>query len=118
MRTGRPIVNMTGYLCRAIGGWGSFEAWTIDGSIHWRHDNRIRTFKDQEKYRKPMVYCTVAFSAEKTGQKTGSFTVTLAHCDPTKDVEAFRGNTIIEQIDIVFRRRVPPHCVPKFIAVV
>lgn len=34
------------YLCRVTRCWGSFEAWTIDGSIHWRDDNRVVTWAD------------------------------------------------------------------------
>lgn len=103
-----------GYLCRPFGG-GNFEAWTADGSLHWRNDNRINTWADQKRFRHPMAYCVGGYSAEKTGQKTGSFTLNLLHCDVTKLVEPFRGNTIIDSMDVVFRRKIPPQNLPKWI---
>jgi hypothetical protein len=103
------------FLCRYLGTGGNYEAWTADGCIHWRHDNRIQTWADQEKYKYPMVYSVGGYSAEKVGQKKGSFTLTLLHCDTTKAIEPFKGNTIIESVDIVFRRKVPAQHVPKWL---
>jgi hypothetical protein len=62
-----------------------------------------------------MERCVGGFSAQKTGQKKGSFTLNLLHCDTTKIIEAFKGNTIIESFDIVFRRKVPPQNVPHWL---
>ncbi len=104
------------YLCQVVvGHWGNFQAWSIDGSLHWRHDNRIRTSADQQKYRHPMAYAVGGYSAEKEGQKKGSFTLNLLHCDTQKEIVPFRGNTIIESLDIVFRRRLPRQNVPHWI---
>lgn len=103
------------YLCRATRCWGNFEAWTRDGSIHWRDDSRIRTWADQRRFRHPMVYAVGGYSAEKTGQKKDSFTLNLLHCDTAKIVEPFTGNTIIDARDIVFRRKLPPQNVPRWI---
>lgn len=101
-----------GYLCRVSDrGRGNYEAWTRDGSIHWRDDNRYRTFKDSVRIH-PMAYAVGGFSAEKTGQKKNSFTLTLLHCDVKQIIEPFTGNTIIESIDVVFRRKIPAQNVP------
>ena len=104
------------YLCRSVngGGW-PYEAWTIDGCLHWRNDNRINTREDVERYNRPMAYCVGGFSAEKNDQKSGSFTLQLLHCDTAKVIEPLKGNTIIEKIDVVFRRKVPPQNVPRWL---
>jgi len=103
------------YLCRYLGDGAQFEAWTRDGARHWRHDNRVRTWKESAEARHPMDFSVGGYSAEKTGQKKGSFTLSLLHCDITKFVEPFKGNTVIESLDIVFRRKVPPQNVPHWI---
>jgi hypothetical protein len=103
------------YLCRCLGGGGLYEVWTVDGCIHWRNDNRIKTWADQEKFNHPMAYSVGGFSAETIGQKKGSFTLTLLHCDTSKVVEPFKGNTILESLKIVFRRQVPRQQVPKWL---
>lgn len=103
------------YICRMLRWGGHFEAWTLNGEIHWRHDNRIRTWKDQGKFKYPMAYAIGGYSAEKTGQKSGSFTLNLLHCDTAKEVEPFRGNTIIESLDVVFRRKVPIQNIPRWL---
>jgi hypothetical protein len=103
------------YICRYIGHGGSYEAWTVDGRIHWRHDNRIQTWVDQEKYNHPMAYSVGGYSAEKLGQKRGSFTLTLLHCDTEKVVIPYRGNTVIKSLRIVFRRKIPAQHIPKWL---
>lgn len=103
------------YLCRCLGGGGLFEAWTRDGARHWRHDNRIRTWKEAAEARHPVEFAVAGYSNTKTGQKRDSFTLHLVHCDITKFVEPYKGNTVIESLDIVFRRRVPPQNVPHWI---
>src|SRR5690348_6254239 len=103
------------YLCRYVGHGGSYEAWTADGCIHWRHDNRIRTWADQDKYNHPMAYAVGAFSAERVGQKKGSFTLNLLHCDTTKVIEPFKGNTVLESVNIVFRRKIPFQQLPRWL---
>lgn len=103
------------YICRFLEWAGSYEAWTKDGCIHWRKDNRINTRADAAKYRYPMVYAVGGYSCEKLGQKKGSFTLTLLHCDTTKVIEPFKGNTVIESIAVVFRRRLPPQNVPRWL---
>ena len=102
------------YICRALDGAGTFEAWTVDGSIHWRNDNRIQTWKDAAKPSHPMERCVGGYSAATTGQKKGSFTLNLLRCDTTKIIEPFKGNTIIESLDIVFLRKVPSQNVPQW----
>jgi hypothetical protein len=103
------------YLCRATRSWGNFEVWTTDGSIHWRDDDRIKTWADQALDWHPFEYCTGGFSARMTGQKKGSFTVTLLHCDTRKVIIPWTGNTVIEKEDVVFRRQVPRQNRPKFL---
>jgi hypothetical protein len=103
------------YLCRWLGDGGQFEAWTVDGARHWGNDCRIRTWADAERPCHPMDFSVGGYSATKTGQKKGSFTLYLLHCDITKFVEAYRGNTIIENLSIVFRRKIPPQNVPHWI---
>lgn len=103
------------YLCRVVESWGHFEVWSVDGCIHWRHDNRYQRWADEKKYNRPMVYAVGGFNAEKNGQKKGSFTLTLLHCDTTKVIEPFKGNTILESLDVVFRRKIPIQNVPKWI---
>jgi hypothetical protein len=104
-----------GFLCRVGSAAGHFEAWTVDGSIHWRDDNRIQTWKDAAIIRHPMERCVGAYSAETAGQKKGSFTLSLLRCDTTKIVESFQGNTVIEDLDIVFRRKIPKQNWPKWL---
>lgn len=101
------------YLCRSLGG-GEFEAWTRDGARHWRNDNRVRTWKESRQPRHPMDFSVAGYSAEKTGQKKNSFTLNLVNCDITQFIEPFKGNTIIESIDVVFRRKLPPQNVPHW----
>lgn len=108
------ISECGGYLCRSLSG-GHFEAWTIDGCIHWRNDNRLRTSKDLHPYRHPMAYSVGGYSAEQTGQKPGSFTLNLMHCDTTQEIIPFRGNTIIESLAVVFRKKVPMQHVPRWL---
>lgn len=104
------------YICRSVGGGGGhYEVWSIDGCIHWRHENRIRTYADAEKYNHPMVYAVGGYSCEKLGQKKGSFTLNLLHCDTAKVVEPFKGNTVIESLHVVFRRKVPMQHVPHWL---
>lgn len=104
-----------GYLCRAPRCWGSFEAWTIDGSTHWRDDDRFKTWDDQKLDWHPFEYCSGGLSAQITGQKKGSFTVTLLHCDISKVIVPWTGNTVVDKQDIVFRRKVPRQNYPKFL---
>lgn len=104
-----------GYLCRATRCWGSFEAWTIDGSVHWRDDDRFKSWEDHELEWHMFEYCTGNFSAQKTGQKNGSFTVDLLRCDTGKILIPWTGNTVIERQEIVFRRKVAPQNYPKFL---
>lgn len=101
------------YLCRAPRMWGSFEAWDIDGLTHWRDDDRVKSWDDPPLH--PFEYCSGGFQAEMTGQKKGSFTVTLLHCDTHKLIEPWTGNTVIEQQDVVFRRKIPRQNWPKFL---
>jgi hypothetical protein len=102
------------YICRDTGGC-NFEAWTVDGCFHWRNDNRVRTLGDLPTYVHPMVYAVGGYSGERTGQREGSFTLTLLHCDPSKTIEPYKGNTIIESLDAVFRRKVPMQHVPHWL---
>lgn len=87
----------------------------MDGSIHWRDDDRIKCWSDNEIEWHPFEYCTGGFSARVDGQKQGSFTVTLLRCDISKVIVPWTGNTVIEKLDVVFRRRVPPQNLPKFL---
>ena len=103
------------YLCRPVGSWGRFEAWTADGSIHWRRDDRVKTWADAKKRRHPYQFCTGGFSAEEMGQKAGSFTVILLQCNQKKFIKPGTGNTVIERIDVVFRRKVPPQNYPRWL---
>jgi hypothetical protein len=103
-----------GYVARYIES-GRFEVWTRDGARHWRHDNRIRTWKEAAQPLHPMEFSVGGYSAEKTGQKKGSFTLHLCHCDITKFIESWKGNTVIESLDIVFRRRIPLQNVPHWL---
>ena len=57
------------FLCRELGDGGQFEAWTRDGARHWRHDNRIRTWKEAAEARHPVEFAVGSYSARKTGQK-------------------------------------------------
>lgn len=104
------------YICRSVhgGGW-PYEVWTTDGCLHWRNDNRMKTWADEQKFNHPMAYCVGGFSAELTGQKPGSFTLDLLHCDTTKVVQPLKGNTVIESLAIVFRRKVPLQNVPVWL---
>lgn len=103
------ISECGGYVCRVAPGdsWGSFEAWTVDGSIHWENDQRIKTWEDAREPRHPLPFGVGGYSATKTGQKKGSFTLNLLRCDTTMIIEPYKGNTIIESLDVVFRRKVP-----------
>lgn len=98
------------YVCRVTTSWGSFEAWTVDGLVHWQDDDRVRTWEDARKPMHPLPYGVGGYSATITGQKKGSFTLTLLRCDVNKIIEPFKGNTIIESLDVVFRRKLrwPP----------
>lgn len=100
-----------GYLCRGLGS-GNFEAWTRDGSVHWQKDDRVKTWEDAAIPRHPLEYGVGGYSAKKTGQKKGSFSLSLLHCDTSKFIEPFKGNTIVEARDIVFRRQLPPQRMP------
>jgi hypothetical protein len=103
------------YLCRSTRFAGHFEAWLLDGSVHWRDDNRVQTWADQKKYCCPLAQSVGGYSAQQLGQKIGSFTLKLLHCDITKQIEPFQGNTVLEQLDVVFRRKVPAQNVPRWI---
>ena len=104
------------YICRKIvGPYAFWEAWTTDGSIHWRHDNRVRTWEDARKPRHPMAYAGGSWSCQQTGQKKGSFTLGLLHCDTAKFIESGMGNTIINNLTVVFRRKIPPQNVPRWL---
>jgi hypothetical protein len=94
-----------GYLCRSIDGF--YEAWTADGATHWKNDNRVQTREDAEKFNRPLKYSVGSYSCERAGQKKGSFTLGLLHCNTRKKIKPFTGNTIIEQREVVFRRRLP-----------
>jgi hypothetical protein len=102
------------YLCRYLG-FGHYEAWTIDGEIHWVHDDRVKTWEDEKKRMHPLPFCVGGYSAEKTGQKKGSFTVTLLRCDVKKYIKPWTGNTVIESLDIVFRRKVQSTHTPRWL---
>lgn len=104
------------YLARYLAHGGAFEAFAADGSIHWRHDNRIMRLVDRTRFTRPMVYTVSGYTGEQTGQKSGSFTLTLAHCDPSKDVIPWTGNTIIESMKVIFRRRIPRQNIPRWLA--
>lgn len=104
-----------GFLCRATRQWGNFEVFTADGSTHWRDDDRFKTFADERAALKALPYCTGGFSAQKTGQKKGSFTITILNCDAAKAIIPWTGNTVTEQRDVIFRRRVPKQNWPKFL---
>jgi hypothetical protein len=53
-----------------------------------------------------MVYQLGGYSCTKLGQKKGSFTLNLLHCDPSVKIISFAGNTIIDKRDVVFRRKI------------
>jgi hypothetical protein len=74
--------------------------WTSNGCIHWREDSR----RPLCEY--PIVYCVGGYSCQKNGQKKGSFTINLLHCDTSIKILTLKGNTIIDQKDVVFRRKV------------
>jgi hypothetical protein len=93
------ISDCGGYYCRALGN-AHFEVWTSNGTIHWREDSR----RPLCEY--PIVYCVGGYSCQKKGQKEGSFTLNLLHCDTQIKILVFKGNTIIDQKDVVFRRRI------------
>jgi hypothetical protein len=103
------------YVCHWLGQGGAYEAWTIDGDIHWHHDDRIQKRGDCERYPYPLDSMVVAYSAERYDQKQGSFTLRLAHCDPSKVIVPWTGNTILEQREVVFRRRVPWQQTPRWL---
>lgn len=87
----------------------------MDGAIHWRRDDRFKSWDDHKLDWHPFEYCTGGFSAEKPGQKKGSFTVTLLRCDTQKIITPWTGNTVIEKQEIIFRRRVPRQNYPQFL---
>ncbi len=93
------ISDCGGYYARDLGN-AYFEAWTENGTIHWRENNR----RPICEY--PMVYSIGGYSCQKLGQKKGSFTLSLLHCDPSVKIITFMGNTIIDEKDVVFRRKV------------
>ena len=70
MKTRMYLSECGKYICRAVAGVANYEAWKIDGAIHWPLDR--------------------GWSSEKTGQKPGSFTLTLG---PSR-------------VEVVFRRKI------------
>ena len=102
------------YICRSFGN-GRYEAWLTDGSLHWVDDDRVKTWEDAKRPMHPLPYGVGGYSARLTGQKPGSFTLNLLHCDVTKFIEPYKGNTIIEARDIVFRRKVRVIHLPKWL---
>ena len=100
------------YVCRRTE--GLYEAWTVDGSIHWHNDDRIKTWDDAKRRHHPLPYAVGGYSATTIGQKPGSFTLTLLHCDSRKYIKAYAGNTIINSLDVVFRRKIPSNHVAKW----
>lgn len=105
MREWMFLSECGGYVCRSHGG-GNYEAWTVDGATHWKHDDRVKTWADAKRFRHPLPYGVGGYSAEKTGQKPGSFTLNLLKCNTRMKIKPFTGNTIIESRDVVFRRKV------------
>jgi len=103
------------YICRRLDGCATYEAWTIDGALHWRNDARIHTWAEAAQPRHPMAYAVGGWSCATTGQKKGSFTLSLLHCDHTKFVDAYKGNTIIESLHIVFRRKIQANHIPAWL---
>lgn len=103
------------YLCHLVGWGGDYEAWTIDGGMHWHNDDRLQKQGDRERYPCPLEYMVIGYSAAKYDQKKGSFTLRLAHCDPTQPIVPWTGNTILEQREVVFRRRVPWQQTPRWL---
>ena len=95
------------YICRHLQGIANYEAWTVDGSTYWRHDDRVKTWEDARKRRHPYEYSVGGWSCRKPKQKPGSFTLNLLHYDRRKYIKPLTGNTIIESIYVVFRRKVP-----------
>ena len=88
------------------------EAWSRDGKIHWVDGPRSTSWTDRHF---AVPYMVGGWSSEMPGQKAGSFTLRLLCCDARKIIEPFTGNTIIDQFDCVFRRKVPAQNVPKFL---
>jgi hypothetical protein len=105
------------YICRSQGA-AQFEAWTTDGCLHWRNDNRIVTWADEKAVRHPMAYSVGGYQAEMTGQKKGSFTLNLLHCNITEVIKPGTGNTVIESVDVVFRRKIPVQNVPRWMKLI
>ena len=93
------ISDCGGYYARDLGGC-NFEVWTSNGCIHYRDENR----RPMCEY--PMVYQLGGYSCTKLGQKKGSFTLNLLHCNTSIKIITFSGNTIIDKKDVVFRRKV------------
>ena len=106
MKTRMYLSECGNYICRAVKGVANYEAWTIDGAFHWVHDGRVRTWEDAAKRRHPLPYCIGGWSCEKIGQKPGSFTLDLLHCDTSEYIKPFSGNVIIESVQVVFRRKI------------
>lgn len=96
------------YVCRYLCDVARFDAWTFDGHIHWLDDDRIKTFADEKLDWPALKYAIGGYSAQMTGQKKGSFTLDLLICDPNKIIIPWKGNTVIETRNIVFRRKIPP----------
>jgi hypothetical protein len=89
----------------------------VSSAIHWVYDDRIKTWADEAKRRHPLRYIVGGYSAEKMGQKKGSFTLTLLHCNVKKYVKRWTGNTVIESRDIVFRRKIQATHIPRWLKV-
>lgn len=88
------------------------EAWSKDGKIHWTDGPKVHEW-GARLFAHP--FQVGGYSAEKAGQKKGSFTLTLLCCDARKIVEPWTGNTIVDGFDCVFRRKIPLQNYPAFI---
>jgi hypothetical protein len=101
-----------GYLCRWLGTSGAYEAWTADGSIHWRHDDLAR---DDPAAAFPPRWMVIRYQAALYDQPRGTFTLTLAHCDVRVRVIPWTGNAVLASRPVTFRRRVPWRQTPRWL---
>jgi hypothetical protein len=83
------------------------DVYLRDGSRHWVHDERVKTWKDAKVPRKALPFCIGGYSCTKNGEKKGTFTVTLLDCNTEKEIVPWTGNTVIQSLDVKFRRKIP-----------
>ncbi len=95
------------FVCRAHPSQHEGDVFSIDGAAHYRHEDRIKTWDDAKKPRKPYPFMIGGYSGRKKG-----FSLSLYQLKTDKPVVQWTRDVVVKQEEVIFRSTLAPKYAP------